>query len=164
MLKHINMGKLVSPARKRTAVSDLQNVGTLCPSAGLSNCKSAAKLSNLRSLKPRTDEAPLTKRMLELVRQRRTIWLSSQSDAHQRCLGVGFYLWSNDQWQSIKWLTIVDEYTRECLALLPDRSISSQDVLVSWQSCLRCEACPSIFVEIMVGSISRKQFKIVCVL
>jgi transposase InsO family protein len=29
----------------------------------------------------------------------------------------------------IKWLTIIDEYTRECLALLPDRSITSQDVI-----------------------------------
>ena len=29
----------------------------------------------------------------------------------------------------MKWLSIVDEYTRECLALKADRSITSEDVI-----------------------------------
>ncbi len=30
---------------------------------------------------------------------------------------------------TLKWLSIVDEYTRECLALKVDRSITSEDVI-----------------------------------
>ena len=31
--------------------------------------------------------------------------------------------------RSIKWLTIIDEYTRECLALEVDRTMTSENVL-----------------------------------
>jgi transposase InsO family protein len=31
--------------------------------------------------------------------------------------------------QSLKWLSVVDEYTRECLALVAARSITAEDVL-----------------------------------
>jgi len=126
---------------------------------------------------PRTDEVPLTKRMLELVRQRprfgyRRIGRLLQAEGWQAGLGRVFRLWRkeglkvpqkkrkrrrlgvganacdkrramamNDVWawdfvfdrttsgSAIKWLSIVDEHTRECLALKPARSITSNDVI-----------------------------------
>lgn len=126
---------------------------------------------------PRTDEAPLTKRMLELVRQRprfgyRRIGRLLQAEGWHAGLGRVFRLWRkeglkvpqkkrkrrrlgvsanacdrrsamsmNDVWawdfvfdrttsgSAIKWLSIVDEHTRECLALKPARSITSHDVI-----------------------------------
>jgi putative transposase len=126
---------------------------------------------------PRDDEAALTKRMLELVKERprfgyRRIgrllraegWQASatrvyrlwrreglkvpQKKRKRRRLGSsenGCYLHKAEQqdhvwaWDfvfdhttsgsQLKWLSIVDEYTRECLALKVDRSITSEDVI-----------------------------------
>lgn len=127
--------------------------------------------------KPREDEAPLVKRMLELARQRprfgyrrigrllrRESWQVSdtrvyrlwrreglkvpQKKRKRRRLGTsenGCHLrratHKNHVWcwdfvfdrttngSTLKWLSIVDEYTRECLALKVDRSITSEDVI-----------------------------------
>ncbi len=126
---------------------------------------------------PRTDEGPLTKRMLELVRQRprfgyRRIGRLLQAEGWRAGLGRVFRLWRqeglkvprkkrkrrrlgvsanacdqrratamNEVWcwdfvfdrttsgSMIKWLSIVDEHTRECLALKASRSITSADVI-----------------------------------
>jgi hypothetical protein len=32
----------------------------------------------------------------------------------------------------LKWLSVVDEYSRECLALKVDRGITSEDVIDTW--------------------------------
>ena len=126
---------------------------------------------------PRDDEVAVTKRMLELAKQRprfgyrRVAWLLRQegwqaSDTRvyrlwrreglkvpqkkrkRRRLGSSenscFLLKAeqkNHVWcwdfvfdhttggSTLKWLSIVDEYTRECLALKVDRSITSEDVI-----------------------------------
>jgi len=126
---------------------------------------------------PRGDEAGLTKRMLQLAKERprfgyRRIgsllrnegWQAShtrvyrlwrreglkvpQKKRKRRRLGVKEHgcdrrkaehkdhVWAWDfvfdrttNGSQIKWLTIVDEYTRECLALKVDRSITSEDVI-----------------------------------
>jgi len=126
---------------------------------------------------PRDYEVALTKRMLELVKERprfgyRRIgrllraegWQASdtrvyrlwrreglkvpQKKRKRRRLGSsenGCYLHKAEQkdrvwaWDfvfdrttsgsALKWLSIVDEYTRECLALKVDRSITSEDVI-----------------------------------
>ncbi|MFO0792273.1 MAG: transposase family protein [Pirellulales bacterium] len=35
----------------------------------------------------------------------------------------------HDAWRRAKWRSIVDEYTRECLCLKVDRSVTSEDVI-----------------------------------
>jgi len=127
--------------------------------------------------KPRTDEAPLVKRMLQLARARprygyrRIGWLLRE-EGWRAGLSRVFRLWQreglkvpvkkrkrrrigtsangchrrraegpNDVWcwdfvydrtvsgSQLQWLSIVDEYTRECLALKVDRGITSEDVI-----------------------------------
>ena len=127
--------------------------------------------------KPRTDEAPLVKRMLQLARAkprygyRRIGWLL-RTEGWRVGLSRVFRLWQreglkvpvkkrkrrrlgssvngchrrraeapNDVWcwdfvfdrtvsgSQLKWLSVVDEYTRECLALKVDRGITSEDVI-----------------------------------
>jgi putative transposase len=129
--------------------------------------------------KPRTDEAPLVKRMLQLARARprfgyRRIggllvlegWRAGPSGVfrlgRRECLKVpqknrkGRRLgisangchrrraeYPNDVWcwdfifdrtssgSQIKWLSMIDEFTRECLVLEADRGITSVDVIDS---------------------------------
>ena len=127
--------------------------------------------------KPRTDEAPLVKRMLQFARAqprygyRRIGWLLRE-EGWRAGLSRVFRLWQreglkvpvknrkrrrigtsangchrrraegpNDVWcwdfvydrttsgSQLKWLSVVDEYTRECLALKVDRGITSEDVI-----------------------------------
>ena len=127
--------------------------------------------------KPRTDEPPLVKRMLQLARSkprygyRRIGWLLRE-EGWRAGLSRVFRLWQreglkvpvkkrkkrrlgssangchrrraespNDVWcwdfvfdrtasgSQLKWLSVVDEYTRECLALKVDRGITSRDVI-----------------------------------
>ncbi len=126
---------------------------------------------------PRTDEGPLSKRMIELVGQRprfgyrRIAWLlreerwkasdtriyrlwrreglkvprkrkkrkrsgSSKNGIVRYCAEHPDHVWCWDfafdrtvAGSTLKWLTIVDEYTRECLALKVDRNITSEDVI-----------------------------------
>jgi putative transposase len=127
--------------------------------------------------KPRTDESPLVKRMLQLARSRprygyrRIGWLLRE-EGWRAGLSRVFRLWQreglkvpvkkrkrrrigtsengchrrraegpNDVWcwdfvydrtasgSQLKWLSVVDEYTRECLALKVNRSITSEDVI-----------------------------------
>lgn len=126
---------------------------------------------------PRDDEPALTKRMLQLAKERprfgyrRIGWLlrqeswqasdtrvyrlwrreglkvpkkkrkrrrlgSSENGCHLRQAEHKDDVWCWDfvfdhttSGSSLKWLSIVDEYTRECLALKVDRSITSEDVI-----------------------------------
>ena len=127
--------------------------------------------------KPRPDEPPLVKRMLQLARSkprygyRRIGWLL-RDEGWRAGLSRVFRLWAweglkvsvkkrkryrlgssangchrrraetpNDVWcwdfvfdrtasgSQLKWLSVVDEYTRECLALKVDRGITSEDVI-----------------------------------
>jgi len=127
--------------------------------------------------KPRTDEVPLVKRMLQLARAkprygyRRIGWLlreegwraglsrvfrlwqreglkvpvkkrkkrrlgSSVNGCHRRRAGAPNDVWCWDfvfdrtvSGSQLKWLSVVDEYTRECLALKVDRGITSENVI-----------------------------------
>jgi len=126
---------------------------------------------------PRSDEAALSKRMLELAQQRprfgyrriacllrREGWQASdtrvyrlwrreglkvpQKKRKRRRLGRSengcvhrqaehkdhVWCWDfvfdrTENGSQVKWLSIVDEHTRECLALKADRSITSEDVI-----------------------------------
>ena len=127
--------------------------------------------------KPREDEGPLVKRMLELARSlprfgyrrigrllRREGWRAGQSRVFRLWQREGLKVpvkkrkkrrlgtsengchrrraaGPNDVWcwdfvfdrtasgSPLKWLSIVDEYTRECLALRVDRGVTSEDVI-----------------------------------
>ena len=59
---------------------------------------------------------------------------------------------------AIKWLSLVDEHTRECLALKVDRRLTSEDVIRLWPNSLRREVFPGAFVVTMVPSLSRRRF------
>jgi putative transposase len=61
---------------------------------------------------------------------------SSANGCHRRCAEFKDHVWCWDfvfdhttSGSTLKWLSIVDEYTRECLALKVDRSITSEDVI-----------------------------------
>ena len=127
--------------------------------------------------KPREDEGPLVKRMLELARSlprfgyrrigrllRREGWRAGQSRVFRLWQREGLKVpvkkrkkrrlgtiengchrrraaGPNDVWcwdfvfdrtasgSPLKWLSIVDEYTRECMALRVDRGVTSEDVI-----------------------------------
>ena len=57
-------------------------------------------------------------------------------------------------------LTIIDEFTRECLAIKVARRLSSKDVLeVLADLMVACVVCRIIFVRIMEASSERKLFR-----
>jgi putative transposase len=67
-------------------------------------------------------------------RKRRRLGTSTKGCQHRRATGKD-HVWAWDfvfdrtiAGSTLKWLSIVDEYTRECLALKVDRSIPSEDV------------------------------------
>ena len=161
----------MSPSRKRAAVVELRT------KFGVSERRACTVVDQPRSsqrfeAKPRTDEAPLVKRMLQLARAkprygyRRIGWLLRE-EGWRAGLSRVFRLWQreglkvpvkkrkrrrlgssvngchrrraeapNDVWcwdfvfdrtasgSQLKWLSVVDEYTRECLALKVDRGIT----------------------------------------
>jgi putative transposase len=140
--------------------------------------------------KPRSDESPLVKRMLELVRERprfgyRRIGRLLLAEGWRTGLSRVFRLWRreglkvpqkrrkrrrlgtsdngchrrkaeriNDVWcwdfvfdrttsgTTLKWLSIVDEYTRECLALKAGHSITSEDVIDTLAELLAMRGVP----------------------
>jgi putative transposase len=166
----------VSPSRKRAAVCEL--VDKFAASERRA-CRvlGQPRSSQRRKSKPRDDEARLTRRMRELVRQRprfgyrriaallrregwqansKRIWRLWRREGLQvprkkrkrRSLGVSQnachcqraehkdHVWTWDfvfdrttSGSALKWLSIVDEFTRECLTLRVARSITSEDVI-----------------------------------
>lgn len=169
-------GKLVGPSRRRAAALELQRKFQVSERRA---CKviGQPRSSQRFESKPRSDEAPLVKRMLQLARSRprygyrRIGWLlqdegwhaglsrvfrlwqreglkvpvkkrkrrrlgSSINGCHRRCADSPNDVWCWDfvfdrtvSGSPLKWLSIVDEYTRECLALKADRGITSEDVI-----------------------------------
>lgn len=166
----------MSPARKREAVVKLQ------AELGMSERRACCVLAQPRSThrrrpQPRSDEAALVKRMMELVRERprfgyrriaallrKEFWRASatriyrlwrreglkvpqqkrkrrrlgksENGCHRRRAEHKDHVWCWDfvfdhttSGSTLKWLSIVDEYTRECLALKVNRSITSEDVI-----------------------------------
>ncbi|MCE9603350.1 MAG: hypothetical protein K8U03_00435 [Planctomycetia bacterium] len=53
----------------------------------------------------------------------------------------GFVLDRTTSGRTLKWLLILVEHTRECLALKVDRGITSEDVIDALQNCSRRGAC-----------------------
>ena len=140
--------------------------------------------------KPREDEGPLVKRMLELARSRprfgyRRVGGLLRQEGWRAGLSRVFRLWQreglkvpvkkrkrrrlgssengchrqaaaapNDVWaldfvfdrttsgSPLKWLSIVDEYTRECLALKVGRGITSEDVIDTLAELLAMRGVP----------------------
>ena len=166
----------MSPSRKRAAVTELRT------KFGISERRACKTIDQPRSSqrfkgKPRSDEAPLVKRMLQLARARprfgyRRIGGLLVLEGWRAGLSRVFRLWRreglkvpqkkrkrrrlgtsangchrrqaegpNDVWcwdfifdrtengSQLKWLSVIDEYTRECLALKVDRGITSSDVI-----------------------------------
>jgi len=139
---------------------------------------------------PRDDEAALTRRMLELAKQRprfgyrriasllrREQWQASDTRVYRlwrreglkvpkkrrkrRWLGASengcqfrranhkdhVWCWDfvfdrTESGSTLKWLSIVDEYTRECLTLKVDRSITSEDVIDTLAELLAIRGVP----------------------
>lgn len=166
----------MSPRRKREAVCKLQS------QLGMSERRACRVLDQPRSCQryqaqPRSDEASLVKRMLELVRQRPRfgyrriavllrregfragdsrmlrLWQreglkvpkkkrkkrrlgTSENGCQRRQTEFKDHVWAWDfifdkttGGSQLKWLSIVDEYTRECLILKVARGITSEDVI-----------------------------------
>jgi putative transposase len=168
----------VSPSRKRAAVTERRS------KFGISKRRACKVIGQPRSsqrfkAKPRTDEAPLVKRMLQLARarprfgyrriggllvlegwraglsrvfrlrqregrkvplkkrKRRRVGVSANGCHRRRAESP------NDAWcwdftfdrtangSQIKWLSMIDEFTRGCLVLKADRGITSADVIDS---------------------------------
>jgi transposase InsO family protein len=166
----------VSPARKREAVVKLRDQFATSERRA---CRvlDQPRSSQRRRSRPRSDEAALVKRMLELVRKhprygyrmitaklRQAGWRvnakriyrlwrkeglkvpkkkrkrrrlgSSENACHRRRAEHKDHVWCWDfifdrteSGSPLKWLSIEDEYTRECLCLKVDRSITSEDVI-----------------------------------
>jgi hypothetical protein len=57
----------------------------------------------------------------------------------------------------LKWLSIVDEFTRECLTLKVDRSITSEDVIDTLAELFAMRGVPKAFVRTMARSSSRRR-------
>jgi putative transposase len=71
----------------------------------------------------------------EKKRKRRRLG-RSENGCHRRCAEFKDHVWCWDfvfdrttNGSTLKWLSIVDEFTRECLCLKVDRSITSEDVI-----------------------------------
>jgi putative transposase len=166
----------VSPSRKRQAVLELVDQFKASERRA---CRvlSQPRSSQRRKSKPRDDEAMLTRRMRELVRERprfgyrriaallrregwranpKRIWRLWRQEGlkvprkkrKRRSLGVSAnachcrraehkdHVWTWDfifdrttSGSALKWLSIVDEFTRECLTLKVARGITSEDVI-----------------------------------
>ena len=166
----------MSPARKREAVAKLQDQFATSERRA---CRvlNQPRSSQRRKPQPRDDEAALTKRMRELVRERprfgyrriavllkREGWRANfkriyrlwrqeglkvpRKKRKRRSLGVSEnachcrraarkdHVWTWDfvfdrtaSGSALKWLSIVDEFTRECLTLKVARSITSEGVI-----------------------------------
>lgn len=166
----------MSPHRKREAACRLQDQFAASERRA---CRvlNQPRSTQRRKAKPRDDEATLTKRMRELVRQRprfgyrriaamlrREGWRANPKRIYRlwrreglkvprkkrkrRSLGMSEnachcrraehkdHVWTWDfvfdrttSGSALKWLSIVDEFTRECLCLKAARSITSEDVI-----------------------------------
>ena len=166
----------MSPAKRREAVS------RVCRALGVSERRACRVLGQARSTqrrrpKIRSDEVPLTARMIQLAtyygrygyrritallrrdawkvnhkrveriwrqeglkvpkkqRKRGRLWLNDGSCIRRRA-EYADHVWSYDfvaerthDGRAVRILAIVDEYTRECLALRVARSLKSEDVL-----------------------------------
>lgn len=166
----------MSPSQKRAAASELQ------PQFQVSERRACAVLEQPRStqrysMRPKTDEAALCRRLREVVRRRprfgyrrltavlkREGWHVNAKRIHRLCRKEGLkvrrivkkkralgklanachvrraerkdHVWTWDfvfdrttSGTTLKWLSIVDEHTRECLALKVARSLTSEDVI-----------------------------------
>lgn len=166
----------MSPSRKRAAVCELRDKFAASERRA---CRvlGQPRSSQRRAPQPRNDEARLTRRMRELVRQRprfgyrrigallrREGWRANAKRVYRlwrqeglkvpkkkrkrRSLGMSEnachcrraehkdHVWTWDfvfdrttSGSALKWLSIVDEFTRECLCLKVARSITSEDVI-----------------------------------
>ena len=166
----------MSPSRKRQAVIELVDKFKASERRA---CRvlSQPRSSQRRRNKPRDDEATLTRRMRELVRERprfgyrriaallrREGWRANPKRIYRlwrqeglkvpnkkrkrRSLGVSEnachcrraerpdHVWTWDfifdrttSGSALKWLSVVDEFTRECLCLKVARGITSEDVI-----------------------------------
>ena len=81
-------------------------------------------------------------------RKRRRLGASANGLVHKRAEAKG-HVWTWDfvfdrttAGSPLKWLSIVDEYTRECLALKVDRSITSEDVIDTLAELLAMRGVP----------------------
>jgi transposase InsO family protein len=81
-------------------------------------------------------------------RKRRRLGASANGLVHRRAEAKN-HVWTWDfvfdrttAGSTLKWLSIVDEYTRECLALKADRSITSEDVIDTLAELLAMRGVP----------------------
>ena len=64
------------------------------------------------------------------------VWATSENSClrHQPAYPNHVWAWDfifdrDERGRSLKWLTVIDEFTRECLVLLPERHLTSLDVI-----------------------------------
>lgn len=81
--------------------------------------------------------------------KRRRLWLNDGSCIRLRAEHVN-HVWSYDfvedrlsNGRKVRWLNIIDEYTRECLASLPRRSWKHQNIIEVLSGLFLTKGCPS---------------------
>lgn len=206
----------MSPSRKRAAACELQQ------QFQVSERRACAVLDQPRSTqryrgRPRSDEAALTRRLRELVRQRprfgyrrltallqREGWQVNAKRIQRLCRREGLkvrrkrrrvralgtadnachvrraerpnHVWCWDfafdrttSGTTLKWLSIVDEFTRECLTLKVDRSITSEDVIDTLAElfamrgvpeCIRSDNGPEFIAQAIQSWLGRLQIDV----
>ena len=104
--------------------------------------------------------------MLQKKRKRRRLGASANSCDRRRAEHKD-HVWAWDfvfdhttSGSQLKWLSIVDEHTRECLALKVDRSITSEDVIDTLAELFAMRECLGVFAATMARSLSPVRFAI----
>ena len=69
------------------------------------------------------------------------------SRGQRRRLDMGLYLRSYQRWPELKWLSLVDEYTRECLALEVRRGMTAEEIQV-----ILAEVAANVVEDHRIGS------------
>jgi len=149
----------VSPSRKRAAVVPLEESFEVSERRA---CEVADQPRSTQRYEPRpaSDEAAVVTRMHELVRgqprfgyrqkprKKRRLGTIANSCVRRRAEHRN-HVWCWDfmferttQGSSLKWLSVVDEYTRECLVLKVSRSITSADVIDFFQGLFVAHGVP----------------------
>ena len=84
---------------------------------------------------------PKTAEASEAVAQRRFVRPSAAAHA-QSCVGLRLLSVRTHDGRGVKLLTVMDEYTRECLAIRAERSIRSSDVIETLTELMTARGVP----------------------
>jgi len=151
---------MVGPAAKREAIAHLRNVLQMSERRACTLISADRKMIRYRSRRP--PDVELRTRLRELANQRRRLTVRKRK-ARRRAVGTRTPIlveakvnarWSLDfvhdqlaQGRRFRILNIVDDVTRECLAAIPDTSISGKRVARELTKLIGTRAKPGMIVS-----------------